>query len=46
MAMYFKFRLALQPDAIGVRASEEFVGDQSIVDTEPVRKLTFGAPDG
>ena len=35
--------LAFEPDAGGVRAPEELVGDQAIVHAEPVRELTFGA---
>ena len=38
--------LSLDPHARRVRASEELVGDQAIVDAQPVRELAFRAPCG
>ncbi len=37
--------IALRPDAVGVRAAEELVGDHPVVDAEPVRELPLGAAD-
>ena len=38
--------LAFEPDAGGVRPSEELVGDQAVVHAEPVRELPLGASHG
>ena len=38
--------LAFEPDAGGVGPAEEFVGNQAVVDAEPVRELTLGASHG
>ena len=48
ITLYFSFcgEIALHPDAVGVRAAEELVGDQPAVDAEPVRELSFGAAHG
>ncbi len=36
-------KIALHPDAVGVGAAKEFVGDQPVVHTEPVGELSLGA---
>ena len=48
IAMYLSLRgdLAFEPHAVRVRASEELVGGQAVVDAEPVRELPLGAPHG
>ena len=35
--------LAFQPDALGIRTPEEFVGRETVVDAEPVGKLPLRA---